>query len=393
MQDIRLTLDLWNWYIKGVMLANEDGKNIVLAKDMVRTKWMRKWRILDMDDFIYSIRSVLDSFEKKLWWDYFDEVSVWISHPEMLISRYTEQKRVVWDKIQQEDMEHLTNIIYDTTWKQNYETIKIIPVQWIIDDWIVLKDPIWMEWKKLEIVADVFMVPKNFYNTLTEVFEKLEIDINDVIPNILWSTEIALDFDAKDLWTLLVDIWTNQTTFAVYEEWYPIKFWVVPIWWEDVTKDVSIWMQLDIKQAEKLKKEKWYIYMPDEPIEENQELDVWFLSDIIWARYEEIFDNINKALVEIWKDWRLPWWIILIWWWSKIANLDKLAKLQFKLAASYWRDRILWLWEISSNVQFINAIWCDHWVWKYSNMSWWWISLWISFTWVKKLSKRFKDLF
>ncbi len=393
MQDISFMLDLWNWYLKGIMTAKEDWKNILLWKEMIRTKWMRKWRILDMDDFTYSIRSLLDSFEKKLWWDYFDDVTIWVSHPEMLVKRVTEQKRIVWDKILQEDVDHLSNLIYDTAWVQNYETIKIIPVNWIIDDDIKLKDPTWMEWKKLEIVADVFMIPKNFYNTLIEAFDKLELDVNDIVPNILWSSEVALDFDSKDLWTLLIDIWSNQTSFSIYEEGYPLLYWVVPIWWEEVTKDISIWMQLDIKEAEKLKKERWYIYTDDETIQEDDNIDISFLSDIIAARYEEIFDHINKHLIELWKDSRLPWWVILVWWWAKMANLDKLSKLQFKLATWYWKDNLMKLWELSSNLQYVNVIWVNYWFWKYGWIIWWWFSIWISFSWLKKLWKYIKDMF
>ncbi|MFZ5341981.1 MAG: hypothetical protein ACOZBL_05720 [Patescibacteria group bacterium] len=42
-----------------------------------------------------------------------------------------------------------------------------------------------MEGKKLELLADVFMVPKNFYNSIVEAFQKLELGEPDLIPNIL----------------------------------------------------------------------------------------------------------------------------------------------------------------------------------------------------------------
>lgn len=392
MDEIKVVIDLGNWYVKWVVFWVEDWKNIVLAREMVKTKWMRKWKVLDVDDFIQTINVVLDSFVKKLWEQFFDKICISISHPDMIIKRISEQKRVINPTIWQDDINHLLNVISDTSWEVNYETIKIIPVQWIIDDEMKLKDPVWMEWRRLDLVADIFMIPKNFYNSLREIFEKIEIDIFDIVPNILWASEVALDFDSKDLWTLLVDIWNNQTSFVVYEEWYPIYYWIIPIWWEEVTKDISIWLQLDIKEAEIIKKEKWVILFDDNKIEDEQ-IDMAFLSEIIAARYEEIFDRINKQLRNIWKDAKLPWWVILIWWAAKMQNVDRVAKDIFKLASFRWKDKIMWVWDISNNVQYVNVIWSYLWYNKYSEEQTTWFTFWFGFWIFKKLWKFIKDLF
>lgn len=393
MEDIKVVLDLGNRYIKWAVYGQEEGKHVVLAKEMVKTKWMRKWKILDLDDFTLSINSVLDSFVKKLWEHFFEEICLWVSHPEMNIKRISEQKRILNPNITQEDLDHLLNVINDSSWESNYETIKIIPVQWIIDDQLKVKDPIWMEWRKIELIADVFMVPKNFYNSVTEVFEKLQIDIWDVVPNILWASEVALDFDSKDLGTLLIDIWNNQTSYAVYEEWYPLLYGILPFGWEEVTKDISIGLQIDINEAEKIKREKWVISLEDPRSKDEDSIDVSFLSDILTARYEEIFEKINEVLVNAWRDWKLPWGVILVWWWAKVKNIEKLSKEIFKLASFTWKDKILNVWELSNNLQFISLNWCYYWYMKYSEEWWKGFSFGMDFGFVKKIWKFIKDLF
>lgn len=392
MDSIRVMLDLGNWYINWVVVANDEWKKVILAKEMIKTKWMRKWKILDIDDFIYSINQVLDSFVKKLWGEFMEEVTIGISSPEMKIKRVSEQKRVLNPKIMKEDMEHIFDLLEEST-EPNYETIKIMQVQWIIDDHLKLKDPLWMEWRKLELIADIFMIPKNLYNSLKEVFEKMELWDPDIIPNILWAAEVTLDIDSRDLWTVLVDIWNNHTSYVVYEEWYPILYWVLPIWWEDVTKDISIWLQIDISEAEKLKREKWIILMWDEKIEADESIDIKFLSDIIAARYEEIFERINDDLRDLWKDWKLPWWIILIGWWAKMENLDLLAKEVFKLASFYWKDKVFSIWDLSNNLQFINILWDYYWSNKYFDNTKSSFNLWVDFGFIKKIVKYVKDLF
>jgi cell division ATPase FtsA len=96
-----------------------------------------------------------------------------------------EAKRVMTDKITHDDINHLSKIISDVSGQANYEIIKIIPVQRVIDDIRKEKDPLGLTGKKLELVADVFMVPKSFYNNLIEVFDKVSLRVVDIVPTIL----------------------------------------------------------------------------------------------------------------------------------------------------------------------------------------------------------------
>ncbi|MFZ5341982.1 MAG: hypothetical protein ACOZBL_05725 [Patescibacteria group bacterium] len=59
----------------------------------------------------------------------------------MFIKRVSEQKRILDAKVDKSDLDHISDLL-ESSGEANYETIKIIPVQWIIDDNIKLKDPI-----------------------------------------------------------------------------------------------------------------------------------------------------------------------------------------------------------------------------------------------------------
>lgn len=355
MRDIKAIFDVWNDSIKAAIFADDEWKTTMLAKHMEPTQWMRKGKLLDPEAFTRSINNIVENFVKKLWWDFIDEVFVSISHPDSIVKRIIEQKRIMDPEIGDWDVEHLSKVIADVANKNNMETIKITPVYRIIDEDKKEKDPIWLKWKRLELAADAFMIPKNLYNGVMEAFEKVWLSVSDVIPNILSASEIALDYDRKDLWVVLIDIWKNHTSYAIFEEWYPLWYWTIPIWWEDVTKDISIWMQIDIKEAEDIKKTHWTAIV-DKHVTEDTPLDIHFLTEIISSRYEEIFNKINNHLVKIDRDWKLAWWIILIWWWAKLPNLDLLAKESFKLASFYWKDNQLNLWDISNNIQFTNIL-------------------------------------
>jgi len=356
MQDIKAIFDIGNDSIKAVVFADDEWKNTILAKHIEPMRWMRKGKILDTEAFTKSINNIIENFVKKLWWDFIDEVFVWISHPDAVVKRITEQKRIMDPEITENDVEHLSKVIADIAIENNMETIKIVPVHRIIDDTKKEKDPIWLKWKRLELVADSFMVPKSIYNGIVEAFDNVWLSITDIIPNILSASELILDYDHKDLGTVLIDIWKNQTSYAIFEDGYALWYGTIPTWWEDVTKDISIGMQIDIKDAEEIKKTHWTAISNRKPAD-NEQLDILFLTEIISSRYEEIFEKINNHLKSLDRDWRLPGWVILIWWWAKMPNLDLLSKDVFKLATFYWKDTQLNLWDISNNIQFTNVLW------------------------------------
>lgn len=355
MRDIKAVFDIGNDTIKAVVFGKDNDKDIILAKQMEPALGLKKWKILDAEAFTTTINKIIENFIKKLGGDFIEEVVVGVSHPEMLTHRIIEGKRIMQDEVGSDDIDHLSRIVAEISTKNNYETIKIVPVCWIIDEDKREKDPIGLKCKKLELMADVFMLPKNFYTGLIDAFDKVGLSISDMIPNVIAATEIAIDYDHKDLGTVLVDIGKNQTSYVIYEDGYPLGYGTIPMGGEDVTKDISIGMQVDIKEAEEIKKTHG-MAMLAEGIKSDSQLDLAFLTEIINARYEEIFLKVNQHLERIEKDWRLPGGILLIGGGSKIQNVDYLAKNVFKLATFYGKDSMVNVGDLSQNIQFINLL-------------------------------------
>jgi cell division protein FtsA len=154
----------------------------------------------------------------------------------------------------------------------------------------------------------------------------------------------------------MIDIGKNQTSYVIYEDGYPLGYGTMAMGSEDVTKDISIGMQVDIKEAEDIKKTHGSAIVQRERMQEDSQIDSFFLSDIINARYEEIFLKINKHLKDVERDGRLAGGVMLIGGGARMPNLDLLAKDVFKLATFYGKDNILNLGDISSNIQFVNTL-------------------------------------
>ena len=385
------SLDIWNWYIKWLIFLKEyDDTTNIVAKDMIKTSWLKRWKILDSNNLTNSILKVIDNLSKKVDAP-IDNVIIWFSHPDMKIIKASNHKRIVNVEINEKDVSSLLESIPESIDELNYEVLKIIPSTWIIDDTEKTKNPIWLQWRKLELKANVFMIPSNVFKELEKIFDKLEIDIIDFLPNILWAEEWCLDPESKDLWCVLIDIGTNQTSYVIYEEGNNLWYGVISIWWEEITKDISIWLKIDYTQAEQIKKEEWEIILNNDNIDNDWEIDKVFLSNIIEARLEDdIYKYILEDMEQKWVSGRLPWGIILIWWTSKIKNIEEFTRNYFWLACKRWKIIDPQFQELWNNLQFINCIWNYLWEEKYWDE--WWFSLWLNFwfltvikDWIKKI--------
>lgn len=345
-------LDLGNGYIKWLIIGQDEWRDIILAKEYTKTQWYRKGKILDNDLFLKAIQTIIDGFQKKLWGEYIDEVIVGVSHPEMIVERITESKRIIWsDQIMTQDITHLSTLINDMSIKSNYETLKILPVYRTLDDSKIEKNPEWLQAKKLSLTADIFYIPKMFYQNIVELLSSLELNVVDIVPNILASVEALIDMDHKDLWTMIIDIGANQSSYAIYEEWYALGYGVIPVGWDEITKDISIGMQIDIKDAEKIK-----LWKPLTEDTDNQTLDERFLWEIITARYEQVLEKIHNKLSQLDKDGRLAGWIYLTWQATWRYNTLDLCKHIFKLATFHAKDISGQFGDISNNTMYHNCL-------------------------------------
>jgi len=386
------SLDIGNWYIKWVLfLKDYDNNESIIAKDMIKTKGLKRGKILDSSELIKCISDMISKLSKKVD-SPIDEVIVGFSHPDMKIKQVNTHKRLVNIEITESEVSSLLETVSENIDELNYEVLKIIPIRWIIDNEHVTKNPVWMQWRRIDLVANIFMVPSNIYKDLTKIFDELEIDVIDFIPNILWAEEWVLDSESKDLWCVLIDLWANQTSYVIYEEWVNLGYGIIPIWWEEITKDISIWLKIDYSQAEQIKKEEGEIIIDKSNKPENSEIDKLFLSEIIEARLsEDIYKPILNKMEELWVLGKLPWWVILIGWSSKIKNIEEFTRETFGLSCKIWKINNHNFKELWANPIFVNSIWNYIWEEKYGDEGW--FSFSFNMGWLKSITEWFKKIF
>lgn len=405
--NIITTIDIWSSKIKTVIwkfsLENSSDFHILWVW-LVNSNAIRKWNILDMEEFKNNLDKSLEEAEKMAW----EQVAgAYISFNSSTLEVY-DSKWVVavsWDEVNYDDIDRVLDMAKNGIDLPNREILKVIPDSFIVDLEEGIKSPIWMSARKLEVRANIFTMWTTLLWNIKKSIADIWIEILDIYPNLISAPEWVLSKRQKELWVVCIDLWSSTTWYTVYEEW-TLKFaWVLPVWWDSVTNDIALWLRTSIDVAEKIKIEHWELsldkieWYKDKEISlskyssfEEQKISKKYLSQIITARYEEILFMIRNELKRVWKDGMLPEWVVLVWWWVKIKWFNELTKEILRLPVIIWvpveKD---WVGETSiSDPVFASVVWTMLLARKYSLTSLW---FWFDFKWIlDSIVKVFKKL-
>ena len=349
--NIITSIDIWSSRIRTIIWyfdsENKDNFHILWIGKSTSNA-MRKWNILDMEEFKKNIDSSLSEAEKMSWeqinWAY---ISFNSSSFEVFKSKWV--VAISWWEILEKDIDRSMEIAKNWIDLPNKEILKILPEHFIVDleEWI--KNPIWMSARKLEVISNIFSININVLNNIKKAVVDIWIEIYDIYPNLLSSWEWVLTKKQKELWSICIDIWSTTTWVTIYENWVLNHSWIIPIWWDNVTNDIALWLRTSTWIAEKIKLNyaeldldhlEWYIdkefNLSELNMWESMDISRLYLSKIVTARYEEIIYFIREELKKAWKDWMLPEWAICVWWSVKMKWFIELAKKNLKLPVFIW---------------------------------------------------------
>jgi len=343
-----VAIDIGSNKIKTIIWTfNEEKKLRVLWVGVTQSHAVRKGNILDMEEFKKNINDSLEEAEK-MTWEQISHAYLTISWTWIDVSSNKWIVAIMNTEITEDDVNRGLDMAQNWVDLQNRVVLKVIPETFAIDFETWIKNPIGMQAKKLEVVAHIFSIGANILNNIKKWVFDNGVDIIDIYPSLITSAESVLTKRQKELWVVCIDIGANTTWITVFEEWVMIYSSVIPIGWENVTSDVALGARVSIDLAEKLKTEYGDVMLckiekKDEEIDlsklsknESGTLSIKYLSEIVRARYNELFYFITAELKKIHKDWMLPEWAVLTWGWVKMKWILELCKEVLRLPASIW---------------------------------------------------------
>lgn len=232
----------------------------------------------------------------------------------------------------------------------NYEILHVVPIKYIVDNQDDIKDPIGMTAVRLEVETLIIQGLSNQIKNLIKAVHRTGLNIEDLLLSPMAAAEVVVTPKQKDLGVAVVNIGASTTSIIVFEEDRPLHTAVLPIGSEHITSDIAIGLRCPIGLAEKIKieygganpdeynkKDEINIQelLDEEGVKDSpQEISAKYLSEIIEARVEEIFEKIDSELKKIGRSGMLPAGVFLIGGGAKLANIVEVGKKQLRLPVS-----------------------------------------------------------
>lgn len=290
--------------------ASNTGELEILGKAMVLCNGIKKGIIVDIESTANSIKScmaraqALANIEVDSAYVNIMGIHADIIHNKSSVNISNEDKEITLN-----DVGRVLQSAENVKLPQDRQVIDVIPIQYIVDGYDEIIDPVGMSGVKLEVEADVVAGKITFVQNILKSMEKAGLRVNGFIIEGLAAAEIALTQEEKDMGVILIDIGGGITNISVIKNNRLVYFGAIPVGGDHISNDISIGLRIPYNEAEKLKKEyelaltsliKNDHEITVSEINENKQkkIRVSEIVEIIEARVQEIFYLCREQLKE-----------------------------------------------------------------------------------------------
>jgi len=228
----------------------------------VPSSGMKRGVIIDIDQTCASIEAAVSEAIKQAGLEKISGVTVGIAGDHIRsieaehaisINRPDNTKKI--NIIDEKDKIRLEESIKNINIGIDREIIHIIPQEYIINDQMVVKNPLGMSGNKLTLKAHVITAAINNARDLVNSVQKTGLNVNDIILEPLASAEAVLTYDQKDLGVCLIDIGGGTTDITIFRNGHLANTGIVGFGGEIITRDIASLVQTSYLEAERIKKQ------------------------------------------------------------------------------------------------------------------------------------------
>lgn len=186
--------------------------------------------------------------------------------------------------------------------------LHILPQEFFIDNQGGIREPISMSGVRLEAKVHMVTGAVSAAQNITKSVRRCGLDVSDVILEQLASSHSVLTEDEKELGVCLIDIGGGTTDIAIFSNGAIRHTAVVPIAGDQVTNDIAMALRTPTKAAESIKckyasvnidksSANQMIEVPSVNERPGRKISIKALSEVVTARYEELFALVEAELV------------------------------------------------------------------------------------------------
>ncbi|MFH0857789.1 MAG: cell division protein FtsA, partial [Candidatus Magasanikbacteria bacterium] len=328
-----------------ILLDREhDHTNIqIIGAIEVPSIGMQKGNVTSIEDLVSSVSEALEKAERLVG---FRVENIWVGISGADIISQTSKGVVAVAKsdgeITQDDIDRAVEAARTINPPLNYEVLHVVPRNFSVDGQTGIKDPIGMTGMRLEVETQMVHGLSSHLKNITKAIYRTSVEIDDLVLSILAVGDAVTTMRQKELGVVVVNIGGPSTNMIVYEGGDIIHTAVLPIGSDLVTNDLAIGLRTSVDVAEEVKKHFTEnitkklnmadtIDLSDFGAQESELISKQYISEIMSARFAEIFDKINDELSKVDRCGMLPAGVVLTGGGVKVPGIVDLAKNELKL--------------------------------------------------------------
>ena len=224
----------------------------------------------------------------------------------------------------------------------NRQVLHAIPRSYKLDGDDGVRDPLGMQAYRMEVEAHIITGATTSIHNLVKCVQATGIGVDAMVLEPLASGEAVLTEVEREMGVVLADIGGGTTDIAIFIEgsiWHTV---VLPMGGEHITHDIAIGLRTPFTTAGELKIKYGNTSSKNVQIDETldvtafgeggpQQVSRLFLTQIIEARVEEIFELIRQEIKRSGYDGLLPAGVVLCGGTADLAGIRDVAREQLNL--------------------------------------------------------------
>lgn len=199
----------------------------------------------------------------------------------------------------------------------NMDVIHYFPIEYVLDEENLVENPIGLYGSSLSCQLHIIAANSSFMLNLSKCLARCQVEIKQVVSSVYAAAIATLTTDEKKLGSIIVDLGSHTTSFAVFYEGNCIYVGSVPYGSYHITSDIARVFSIGIAAAEKIKilhgtadaemiKLNEMIRLEDYEDNNQYETDTAIstkqLTKVINDRLNDIFSQIKTQYDELYMD-------------------------------------------------------------------------------------------
>ena len=184
--------------------------------------------------------------------------------------------------------------------------IDMVVSEFALDNGRIVDDPVGMLSSSFTVKGQVVLADREYVRKLTNIFKKVNIEMDGIIPNVLAERKLILDKNELKDNVMILDIGAGNTDIGVFNEESIIYTNTIPLGGDTITSDIAMVFNISEEEADRLKKQyglalRSFIDNDTDIMlntykgeERTKTIKSSELIEVIEARISEIFSLINK---------------------------------------------------------------------------------------------------